>query len=74
MIVGTKMKLVRFEENEDTWQNDTEEEVHKRREAEAPREKRKPETCMCGGKEGHTKRQIVNSRVRHVPLAAKLVT
>ena len=30
-------------------------EVHKRREGEAPREKRTLETCMCCGKEGHKK-------------------
>ena len=58
MIVGTKMKLVRFVENEDIWQNGAEEEVHKRREAEAPREKRTPETCMCCGKEGHKKDRL----------------
>ena len=48
MIVGTKMKLVRFVEKRG-------QEVHKRREAEAPREKRPPETCMCCEKEGHKK-------------------
>ena len=84
-IAGTRVKLARQVENEDTWQRSVDVETHRHQDTVAPRalpkvqEKAKAKArnehlkpvCVVATKD--TRRQTANSRLRHGQTAERLV-
>ena len=76
---GTKMRLARHVENEDTWQRYVEVETHRHQDSGGPKGsgkgkgKKRTLEHVCAVERKDTRKQIANSRLQHVQTAERVV-